>query len=260
MEDDDLVDAVEELGAEVSAQHVHHLGLGLLVFLAGGATGLQPTLDDVRAQVRGGDDDGIGEIHHPALAVGEPPVVEYLQQDVVDVGVRFFDLIEQQHAVGFATHLLGELAALVIAHITRRRAHQACHGMAFTVLGHVDAQQRALIAIDGLGQCLGEFGLAHTRRPEEQEGGHWLAAFAQARARQPHGIGHGTYCFVLAHQALVQPLLQMQQLLAFFHRQLVDRNAGQARDDLRDMLGLDFGAARGALASAALSYCLREAT
>ena len=46
----------------------------------------------------------------------------------------------------------------------------------------------------------------------------------------------------------MQPLLQMQQLLAFFHRQLVDRNAGQARDDLRDMLGFDFGAARGALA------------
>ncbi len=67
MEDDDLVDAVEELGAEVSAQHVHHLELGLLVFLAGGVTGLQPTLDDVRAQVRGGDDDGIGEIHHPPL-------------------------------------------------------------------------------------------------------------------------------------------------------------------------------------------------
>ena len=43
----------------------------------------------------------------------------------------------------------------------------------------------------------------------------------------------------------MQPLLQMQQLLAFFHRQLVDRNAGQARDDLRDMLGLaDAGAQR----------------
>src|SRR5690606_40831658 len=64
VKDDDFVDAVDELGAEVSAQHVHHLGLGLLVFFAGGATGLQPTLDDVRAQVRGGDDDGIGEIHH----------------------------------------------------------------------------------------------------------------------------------------------------------------------------------------------------
>ena len=31
MEDDDLVDAVEELGAEVSAQHVHHLELGFRI-------------------------------------------------------------------------------------------------------------------------------------------------------------------------------------------------------------------------------------
>ena len=120
--------------------------------------------------------------------------------------------------------------------------------MAFPVLGHVDAQQRTFIAIDRLGQRLGEFGLAHAGRSEEQESRHRLAAFAQARPRQPHGIGHRAHRFVLAHEALVQPLLQMQQLLAFFHRQLVDRNAGQARDDLRDMLGLDFGVARGALA------------
>ena len=46
----------------------------------------------------------------------------------------------------------------------------------------------------------------------------------------------------------MQPLFQMQQLLAFFHRQLVDRDAGQPRDDLRHVLCLDLGAARGALA------------
>ena len=134
------------------------------------------------------------------------------------------------------------------------------------------------IAIDRLGQRLGEFGLAHAGRSEEQESRHRLAAFAQARPRQPHGIGHRAHRFVLAHEALVQPLLQMQQLLAFFHRQLVDRNANSARRS-RDMLALDFGVARGALAfpfldelefislasmrlpsSAVLSYCLREAT
>ncbi len=157
--------------------------LASALFLAGCATGLQPTLDDVRAQVRGGDDDGIGEIHHPALAVGEPPVVEHLQQDVVDVGVSLLDLVQQQHAVGLATHLLGELAALVIAHITRRRAHQACHGMAFPVLGHVYAQQRTFIAIDGLGQRLGELGLAHAGRPEEQKSRHRLAALLVGNQR-----------------------------------------------------------------------------
>ncbi len=81
MEDDELVDAVEELGAEVPAQHVHHLCLGLLVLLAGRSARLQPALNDVGSQVGGGN-DGVGEVHHAPLAVGEPPVVEHLQQDV----------------------------------------------------------------------------------------------------------------------------------------------------------------------------------
>ncbi len=60
----------------------------------------QPSLDDVRTQVGRSDDDGVGEIHHPALAVGEATVVEHLQQDVVYVRVCLLDLVEQQHAVG----------------------------------------------------------------------------------------------------------------------------------------------------------------
>ena len=107
----------------MAAQHVHDLGLGLFVLLVGRPTRLQPSLDDVRTQVGRGDDDGVGEIHHPALAVGEATVVEHLQQDVVDVRVCLLDLVEQQHAVGLAPHLLGELTAFVVTDIARRRAH-----------------------------------------------------------------------------------------------------------------------------------------
>ncbi len=247
MEDDDLVDAVEELGPEVAAQHVHDLGLGLFVLLVGRPTRLQPSLDDVRTQVGRGDDDGVGEIHHPALAVGEATVVEHLQQDVVDVRVCLLDLVEQQHAVGLAPHLLGELTAFVVTDIARRRAHQPRHGMAFAIFRHVDAQQGVLIAVDRFGQCLGELGLAHPGRAQKQEGSHRFAAFAQAGAGQPHGIGHGTDRLVLSHQALVQPLFQVQQLFALFHRQLVDRDAGQARDDLRHVFRLDLCTAGGPL-------------
>ncbi len=67
------------------------------LLLASRLTRLQPSLDDVRTQVGRGDDDGVGEIHHPALAVGEATVVEHLQQDVVDVRVCLLDLVEQQH-------------------------------------------------------------------------------------------------------------------------------------------------------------------
>lgn len=152
--------------------------------------------------------------------------------------------------------------------------------MAFAIFRHVDAQQGVLIAVDRFGQCLGELGLAHPGRAQKQEGSHRFAAFTQAGAGQPHGIGHGTDRLVLSHQALVQPLFQVQQLFALFHRQLVDRDAGQARDDLRHVFRLDLGTAGGPLPLPVLdellelgllgfdalpelggwSYCLRAAT
>ena len=50
------------------------------------------------------------EVDRAALRVGEPPVVEHLQQELEDVGVRLLDLVEQQERVRVAAHGLGELA------------------------------------------------------------------------------------------------------------------------------------------------------
>jgi hypothetical protein len=119
--------------------------------------------------------------------------------------------------------------------------------MAFPVLGHVDAEHRTFVAIDGLGQRLGELGLAHAGRPEEQKVATGLPPSRRPARDNRTASATARTASSWPTRLLMQPLFQMQQLLAFFHRQLVDRNAGQARDDLRDML-VDFGAARGALA------------
>ena len=55
----------------------------------------------------------------------EAAVVEHLQQHVEHVGVRLLDLVEQDHAVGLAAHRLGQVAALLVADVARRRADQA---------------------------------------------------------------------------------------------------------------------------------------
>ena len=47
------------------------------------------------------------------------PVLEDLQEDVEDVRVRLLDLVEEQHRVGLAPHGLGQLAALVVADVSR---------------------------------------------------------------------------------------------------------------------------------------------
>ena len=64
-------------------------------------------LDELRGDVAGHDDDGVLEIDRAALAVGQPAVVQHLEQDVEDVAVGLLDLVEQDDAVGPAADGLG---------------------------------------------------------------------------------------------------------------------------------------------------------
>ena len=77
------------------------------------------------AQVAGHDDDRVLEVDGPALGVGQPAVVEQLEQDVEHLRVGLLDLVEQDHGVGPAADRLGQLAGLVVADIAGRRADQA---------------------------------------------------------------------------------------------------------------------------------------
>ena len=121
VEDDDLVDAVQELRAEVRLERVHDLVLHALVAhrlvgLGEADVGLAQVLG---AQVRGHDDDGVAEVDRAALAVGETALLQDLEQRVEHVGVGLFDLVEQHHAERLAPHGLGELAALFVARRSR---------------------------------------------------------------------------------------------------------------------------------------------
>jgi hypothetical protein len=121
VEDDDLVDAVEELGAEVALQRVGDLVLHALV--AHGLVGLGEAdvgLAQVAGpEVRGHDEHGVAEVDRATLAVGEAALLEDLQQRVEHVGVGLLDLVEQHHAERLAAHGLGELAALFVARRSR---------------------------------------------------------------------------------------------------------------------------------------------
>ena len=68
-----FIDAVDKFWPEVAADHIHHCGFhGLIVLFA------RHLLDQVRAQVRRHDDNGIAEIHGSTLTVGEATVFQYL--------------------------------------------------------------------------------------------------------------------------------------------------------------------------------------
>ena len=123
----------------------------------------------MRAQVRRHHDHGVLEVDRAPLPVGQPAVVEHLQQHVEHVGVRLLDLVEQQHAVRLAAHRLGQVAALVVAHVARGRADQARHRVLLHELAHVEADEVILAVEQEGGERLAELGLADPGGAQEQE-------------------------------------------------------------------------------------------
>jgi hypothetical protein len=59
------------------------------------------------------------------VAVGEAAVVEDLEEDVEDLGVRLLDLVEEDDGVRAPADCLGQLAALLVADVAGRGADEA---------------------------------------------------------------------------------------------------------------------------------------
>ena len=233
MEHHDLVDAIEELRTKAPAQHLQRLFLHLLVVLA------LVSKDEIARDVRGHDHDGVLEIHRPPLPIREPAVVEQLQQDVEDVVMGLFDLVEQDDRVGPPPHGFGQLAALLESDVARRRADQPRDRMLLHVFRHVDPHHRGLVVEQELGKRARELGFADAGRPQEDERSDWAVGILQARAGPNHRVGDRLHRLVLADHAFVQLLLEMRKFLDLALHQARHRNAGPARDDLGDVLFVD---------------------
>ena len=116
VEVDDLVYPVDELGPQELLKSLHG---PLPALFIGGAGEAHRARFGVAAGVGGHDDDCIFKVHRPAVGVGDPAVIQDLEQDVEHVRVGLLDLIEENDGVGLAADLLCQLARLVIAHIPR---------------------------------------------------------------------------------------------------------------------------------------------
>ena len=86
IEDHGLIDAVEKLRAEMTAQGLHHSGLALL--------GIAFSQNVLRADIRGHDQNGITKINGSALSVRDTSIIQHLQQNVEHIRMRLFDLIK----------------------------------------------------------------------------------------------------------------------------------------------------------------------
>ena len=194
----------------------------------------------MRAEVRGHDDDRILEVDHTALAIRQAAIVEDLQQHVEDIAMRFLDLIEQDDAVRTTAHGLCELAALIVADVSRRRANEARYAVLLHVLRHIDADHAALIIEERLSKGLRELRLADARRAEEDERTDWAVRVLDAGACAQDCFADSLDGFILTDDAGVQHIFEMQQLLALARQHLRHRDARPAADDLCDILFADF--------------------
>ena len=227
----DLVQTVEELRSEGAAQQRANLLLGAFL---NGTVGVDAVQDILRAKVGGQDQNGVLEVHGSALRIGDPAIVQHLQQDVEHVGMRLLHLVEQDDGVGLAAYRFGQLAAFLIAHVSGRRADQTGHGVFLHVFGHVDTHHVVLVVKQRLRQRLGKLGLAHARGAEEQERADGAVGVLNACAAALDGFRDGLNRFVLTDHPLVEGLVQRQQLLPLSLHQPGNGDSRPALHDLGD--------------------------
>ena len=246
VEMDNVVQTVEELGSELLPDGlVHNAARTLTVHLAlrsGKTDAAAEFLELARADVGGHDDDGVLEVYRGTVAVGETTLVHHLKEYVVNVLMGLLYLVEQDDAVGTATHTLGELSALVVAHIARRCTHHTGDGVLLHILGHIDADESVLAAEHLAGQALAQVGLAHTRGAHEEERADGLLRVFQTHATALYGTHHTMDGLILTYDGLPERILQGKQTGALLLTHTRGGNARHHADDLGHGVLRDFTA------------------
>ncbi len=163
MEDHRLVDAVEEFGPELGSKRAVH---GLFDRVVPQRRDIE---DRLAAEVGRHQDQRVAEVDGAPERVGQPPVIEHLQQHVEHVGVRFFDLVKEHDRVRTAPDRLGQLPALFVTDIPGGRADQPGDRVLLHVLAAVDPDHRAFVVEQQRRERLDELRLADTCGPQEDE-------------------------------------------------------------------------------------------
>ena len=171
-EDDDVIHPVDELRLEEllgDAEQSLVVLPGLGERIPAEAERSHTAGDLFGPHIAGHDDDRVPEIDPAAERIGDPPLLQNLQQHVHHIRMRLLDLVEEHHRIGMATDLLGQLAPFAVPDVSRRRTDQSRDVELLHVLGHIHLNQRIGVAEHKLRQRLRQQRLAHAGRPEEDE-------------------------------------------------------------------------------------------
>ena len=152
-----------------------------------------------------------------------------------------FSISSKQHdRVRPAADLLGELAALLVADVTRRSADQPADVVLLHVLAHVDLHEGLFVAEHEFGERLGQQRLADARGTGEEKHARGPLRDLQSAAAAADGLGDLLDRLVLADDPLVQLVFHLQEPCG--SSSLDSRVSGTPvilRDDLRDHFVID---------------------
>jgi len=229
MEDHHFVDTVDELRTEVLADYPQHQVLHMSVVQLA-----EPFLNQIGTEVRGHDDYRITEVDRSPLPVGETPVVEYLQQNVEHIRVRFFHFIQQDDGIRTTAHRLGQVTALFIADVSRRRTDQTRDGVFLHKLGHIDTHHCVVAVEHKVSQRFTQLGFTDPGWTEEQERTNRPVRIGQPGAAAANGVGYRFNRLILANHPMMQLLFHTQQFVTLAFHHAGDRDTGPASQHFGD--------------------------
>ena len=225
------IEAIAELGSEQSFYFDHFIAR-----LLGVGEPHARFLNRFLAGVGRHDDQRVAEIGLATVIVGQRAMIHDLQQDVVDVRMRLFNFVEQQHAVGFLGDRFGQLPALIETDITRRRANQPRDRVALHVFRHVEANQ---LVAQAVGELPRDFGFADAGRAGEKEAANRLGRIAEARARHFDGFGQRIDRHFLSEDDSFQIAVEVFQCATVVRRNVRRWDSRDFGDDFFNILLAD---------------------
>ena len=127
--------------------------------------------------------------------------------------VRLFDFVEYNDRIRPAAQRFGQLPGVFIADISGRGTHQPADGMALHEFGHIQLHQGVFAAKHEARQGLGELGLSHAGRSQENKRADGAARVFQACPGAPYGLGDSLDGFFLPDDEFLHFFFHLQQPL-----------------------------------------------
>lgn len=209
VEDDRVVDTVEEFRPEVLLELFVDLDLHPLVVRLDVALGGEAQVEALRdvpgPEVGRHDDDRVLEVHDPALGVGQATVLQNLEQGIEDIGVGLLDLVEEDDGERLAAHLLGELAALFVPHVTGgepKRRETVCFSLNSDMSREISASSSPK---RNSASVLESLRLTDTGRTGEDERATGALRVLETGSRTADRLREGLDGVLLPDDALVEP-------------------------------------------------------